>query len=345
MLFSVCIPIYGAASFLDRCLSSILEQQFKDYELLLVDDGSWDESAVFCEEYTLRYPQIRVIHARNAGPAAARNTAIECASGNYLMFVDADDEVLPGYFRVLAEEIQKKTVPLYWFGCLHNDGVHKEEKTSPAVFLNSREDILDFLEFQFCKSQINNHKEILYSSYCDTHSCWNKVFSCRLIGKETRFPIGTVVEEDLRFNLRLLEQTEMLDIIPDILYCYHQQATGSVTTKYNPVKFESKLAAYREEKNFAERMSRPAIRNFFQDSLLSYVSSCTNNLCYASCPLSTRQKLLEIRRFFQATEVQEAVRECHPRSRRTRIMRWLISNQLVMICWLIHRLGQYFRRR
>ena len=344
MLFSVCIPVYGAASFLERCLSSILQQEFHDYELILVDDGSMDESARLCQEFALRYPQILAIHGQNAGPAAARNSAIECASGDYLLFVDADDEVMPDYFKVFAEAIQRNPSPLYWFGCLHDDGIHKVVKTSPAAFLNGQDEILDFLEFQFCKSLKSWNKVLPYSNCCDTHSSWNKVISRQLIGQDKRFPAGTVVEEDLRFNLKLLERTTTLYVLPEILYCYNQQVAGSVTTKYNPVKFESKLAAYHDEKGFAERMSRPEILNFFQDSLLSYVSSCTNNLCYSSCPLSTRQKLTEIRRFFIEPDVQDAVRECRPRSHRTRIMRWLISHRLVFLCWLIHFLGQLFKK-
>ena len=152
-----------------------------------------------------------------------------------------------------------------------------------------------------------------------------------------------MVEEDFRFNLQLLERVDALCVLPDVLYCYHQQAVGSVTTRYNPLKFDSKIEAYRDEMRFAEQFKRPNIRNFFQDSLVSYVSSCVNNLCYASCPLNSSEKLSEIRRFFQTDEVQKAVVDFRPLAKRTWVMRQLIRHGLYRTCWQIHRIGQLFR--
>ena len=342
MQFSVCIPVYNAEAFLDRCLKSILEQEFLDYELILVDDGSQDHSLEICRKYASTYSQIVVISQQNAGPAAARNAAIERARGDYLLFVDADDWVMPDYFSVLFKAIGASHSSIFYFGCVHDNGLHHIEKTSPAATLTSGSQVLDFLEYQFCKSVSDCNRALPYSSNCDTHSCCNKAIPRSLVG-DIRFPVGTVVEEDLRFNLQLLAKADSITIIPDVLYCYQQQSSGSVTTQYNPKKFESKLAAYREEVAFAEKFERPAICNFFQNSLLSYVSSCVNNLCYHTCPLSFRQKIQEIRRFFSASEVQEAVAHCTPRSRRTQVMSVLIKHNMVLTCWLIHRIGQWFR--
>ena len=330
MLFSVCIPVYNASHFLERCLRSILDQPFDDYELVLVDDGSTDDSLALCRKFAERFSRIHVLQQANAGPAAARNAAIDIAQGEYLLFVDADDWVFPDYFAALAKAIQYQS----------RRGSYV--RTSPAAMLRSPKEIFNFLEYQFCKELADCNETLPYSSNCDTHSCWNKAFSRRLI-EETRFPLGTVVEEDLRFNLRLLEKTQSIVILPDVLYCYQQQDAGSVTTQYNPRKFSSKIEAYREEIAFAERIQSPAIANFFQDSLLSYVSSCINNLCYPNCPLSKKEKNAAIREYFAASEVQQAVQVCRPRSLRTRIMRQLINHNLVRISWMIHRMGRVLR--
>ena len=342
MLFSVCIPVYNAVRFLPRCLDSLLNQPFSDYELIIVDDGSKDESLQICCQYAERHKNIHFVSQDNAGPAAARNTALGIAQGDYILFVDSDDEVFPEYFSVLSKEIKEYPSPLYWFGCRHDDGVHQVDKTSPFVFLDSDEKILDFLEYQFCKRMEGCNEVLPYSNNCDTHSSCNKAIARSLLAS-VRFPEGTVVEEDLRFNLKLLDRTDALCILPDILYCYHQQSIGSVTTKYNPVKFQSKLLAYKDEITFAEYHHRPNIRNFFQDSMLSYVSSCVNNLMYSTCPLKYQQKLEAIKEFFLAEETQQACLECMPRSKRTWVMQRLVRYKLYRTCYWLHRIGQYLR--
>lgn len=91
-LFSIIIPVYNADNYIKRCVDSVLAQSFTDYELILVDDGSIDESGSICDEYSETHPQIKVIHKTNSGVSAARNHGIDKASGVYISFLDSDDE-------------------------------------------------------------------------------------------------------------------------------------------------------------------------------------------------------------------------------------------------------------
>lgn len=89
--FSILIPIYNAATYLHRCIDSILLQSFTDYELLLIDDGSRDESSTICDEYAAKDACVRVFHKENGGVSSARNLGLEKASGEWILFADADD--------------------------------------------------------------------------------------------------------------------------------------------------------------------------------------------------------------------------------------------------------------
>lgn len=94
MFFSIIVPVYNIASYLDECLDSILQQGFKDYELILIDDGSTDESGKIIDEYKLKYPNIiKVIHQTNSGLSFSRNKGIEEAQGEYIIFIDGDDYI------------------------------------------------------------------------------------------------------------------------------------------------------------------------------------------------------------------------------------------------------------
>lgn len=92
---SVVIPVYNAAAWLPRCVSSILAQTFEGFELLLVDDGSPDESGMICDKFAACDSRVRVLHKQNGGASSARNAGIAAAAGRYLCFVDADDEISP----------------------------------------------------------------------------------------------------------------------------------------------------------------------------------------------------------------------------------------------------------
>ena len=91
MKLSVIIPVYKAESYLKQCVDSVLNQHLQDYEIILVDDGSPDACPQICDEYAGRYPQIKVIHQKNAGAASARNVGLMAAQGEYIMFIDSDD--------------------------------------------------------------------------------------------------------------------------------------------------------------------------------------------------------------------------------------------------------------
>lgn len=96
-MISIIIPVYNVEQFLTQCLDSILCQTYKDFEVILVDDGSPDGSGTICDAYTQKDSRFRVIHQRNAGVSAARNTGIEAAKGEWISFIDSDDWVEPNY--------------------------------------------------------------------------------------------------------------------------------------------------------------------------------------------------------------------------------------------------------
>ncbi|CVI73546.1 putative glycosyltransferase EpsJ [Clostridiales bacterium CHKCI001] len=102
---SVIIPAYNVESYIAVCVRSVLDQKFKDYEVILIDDGSTDRTGEICDKYAKKYEHIRVIHQKNAGLSAARNSGIAHAQGKYLCFVDSDDWVHPLYLEILYKNI------------------------------------------------------------------------------------------------------------------------------------------------------------------------------------------------------------------------------------------------
>lgn len=107
-LISIIIPVYNSERFLHRCLNSVVNQTYKDFEVILVDDGSHDESGVICDEYAAKDNRFRIFHNPNGGPSKARNFGLEHSAGNYLLFIDSDDwleeDALATYSKALSTD-------------------------------------------------------------------------------------------------------------------------------------------------------------------------------------------------------------------------------------------------
>ena len=103
---SIIVPVYNTAQYLPQCIESILKQSFKNWELILIDDGSTDGSAEICEEWAQKDARIKVIHKVNSGQADCRNQALEICQGDYIGFVDSDDWIEESMYEVLMDDLK-----------------------------------------------------------------------------------------------------------------------------------------------------------------------------------------------------------------------------------------------
>lgn len=120
-LISIIIPVYNAEYTLNRCIDSILNQTFQDWELLLINDGSIDQSGKLCDQYAVTDQRIKVFHKENEGVSVARNLGIKESTGEYITFIDADDEVVKDYLAILYENIQQSDIVFFFFKWIYTD--------------------------------------------------------------------------------------------------------------------------------------------------------------------------------------------------------------------------------
>ncbi len=106
-ILSVIVPVYNVEKFLTKCLDSLISQTYKDLEIILIDDGSTDNSGKICDEYAKRDNRVKVIHQKNKGVSVARNVGLDLATGSYITFVDSDDWCEKDYFKQIFEEANK----------------------------------------------------------------------------------------------------------------------------------------------------------------------------------------------------------------------------------------------
>ncbi len=224
MFFSVIIPVYNSEKSLDRCLQSVLNQSFEDYEVVIVDDGSSDGSSAICRRYAEADARIRYIRQENGGVSSARNHGIQEAEGEFLVFLDSDDCYWPAYLETFSRMItENPDCDHFWCGycTLSNDpevnGTVTKLPGSDTVIFADRRQIMSL------------HEAILVASPC------NKAFRAAIVKEhQIRMPLGLSLGEDLLFNLDYLEHAGNTKIViyNDALYDYYCFSSDSLNHKY-----------------------------------------------------------------------------------------------------------------
>lgn len=140
---SIIIPVYNAESTLRQCVESILSQDFEDYELLLIDDGSTDGSPALCDEYMKRDSHVSVVHKKNGGVSSARNVGLQQAKGEWITFIDSDDYISASYLNAIEERNEDLImVPYVWFNSTIE---RKDERLAKYTQINGYNEISSFL--------------------------------------------------------------------------------------------------------------------------------------------------------------------------------------------------------
>lgn len=223
-LISIIVPVYNVQDYLEKCILSIINQTYKKLDIILVDDGSTDDSGIICDEYCKNDSRIRVIHQNNCGLSSARNAGIEIAYGDYIGFVDSDDYIdatmfeklyfaakknnaqisICNYFLINTENIKTK---------YKNTIIHKEKVFNNTVAIE-----------QMCRGNLFQFH------------AWNKLYKKELfIG--TRFPLGKLFE-DIFTTHKVMYKAEKVVVIPESLYFYVQRNGSILNSKFNIKKLD-----------------------------------------------------------------------------------------------------------
>lgn len=224
------VPVYQVEKYIAQCIESVLRQTFQDYELILVDDGSTDQSGSICDRYAEKDSRIHVIHTENRGAAAARNTGMDQAAGKYITFLDGDD--------YLAETMIER---LY--------GVIKDSVYDMAVcdFLNLLPDKKDNFTVGLKESTVNGREVLEHlknqRNYGVWTVVWNKIYK-RSVLENIRFPVGKYFEDEF-FSNQLFLNSNQIHIIPDVL-CYHRVLESSTMNTQKEENYLDLLDALKE---------------------------------------------------------------------------------------------------
>lgn len=220
LLFSIIIPVYNVELYLEQCIKSVLMQTYKNYEIILVDDGSTDRSSEICDHYASNYDHVEVIHRTNGGLSAARNTGIEASKGKYLIFLDSDDYWNDRLFLEKAESKIGLVNPDIIMNCAHTR-LNVEKQTTKNVESRVNENILNKMDYETALC------EIFKSNYIPINA-WLKIISRKLIVEHELYFKPKLLGEDIDWSMRLFEAAEKIQFIKSYNYMYRRRE-GSIT--------------------------------------------------------------------------------------------------------------------
>lgn len=285
MQYSIIIPIYNAEATLRRCLDSLVGQQFSDYELLLINDGSTDDSDAICREYANTYSCVRYFAKENGGVSSARNLGLEQAKGEYILFVDSDDYVADNYFAAISAAVKDTSPDLLLFGyCNLGD---KSAEWSTGEFYEST-------ETGVAKQVSSALRRYLFSSL------WNKVFKREIINEyQLEFKSDLDIGEDQTYVFEYTMNIKTIASITDILYFEDTANCYSLSRKARPYLTEQLREVNRrmyEAYRFKEHSPQAARCYETALSWMVYRSVYSSSKELLKFNYSSKQRRREIRR-------------------------------------------------
>lgn len=250
-VISIIVPIYKVESYLDECVTSIVNQTYRNIQIILVDDGSPDRCGKICDDWMLKDKRITVIHKENGGLSDARNAGLEKATGDYIAFVDSDDWIEPQMYELMLSVMEKENADLVACG-----------------IIDSYEDKEVIHSSAYC---VGKAQTFLRMIYCDTIfpvASWNKLYRKRLF-ENIRFPKGKICEDAFTTYL-LVDSANKIVQIPEALYHYRIREGSIMTTPFSLARMDEEEAWRQNYQYIRERY--PEIAGIAYDFYLQKVN-------------------------------------------------------------------------
>lgn len=260
-IISAVVPVYNTPALLLRsCVESMLSQSYADSEILLVDDGSGEETRLICDALARENARVTVLHQKNAGPSEARNNGLRHAKGTYLTFVDSDDTVLPGTWQTAVDAMEANQADCAVFGWLDNEQGHPVKKPVAEKLT-----LMDSPEAVCCIASDN--------FACGGGYPWNKMWRAAAVrannaGELPLFDTKLFTYEDKDWILRALDGLGLVVLMPWIGYDYRYVAASLTKSEdswkkrqYNAYDAYDKILDYLQPKN--SRAYRGAANFYF----------------------------------------------------------------------------------
>lgn len=334
---SVIMPVYKVEEYVGKAIESIQAQTLKEWEFLIVDDGTPDRSGEICDEYAAKDDRIHVIHKENGGAPSARNMAIEMAKGEYFYFLDSDDwaepEMLEDMYNLAKRDNAQLVVAGFYIDTYIGDGKYMTDDyvVQDAVYPNKEE---------FRKNAYKLFdKNLLYTP-------WNKLYEAKYIMENNlRFP--TTFWDDFPFNVSIVRNVERVTVTSRQYYHFLRARTESETAAYRPGMYEKReeehgwmVNLYKEWHVWDEASKEMIARRYIERFI-----GCVENVTNPKCEMTEKEKRREIKKMLANPRVAEMARHARPHSSYMKIMLLPVKWKSTLLTYLEAKIITYVKTK
>lgn len=305
-LVSIIIPVYNSEKYIDRCINSIVNQTYKDIEIILIDDGSSDRSIDIINNYVNKDNRIKVYTQKNAGPSSARNYGLDVSTGDYVMFVDADDYI----DKTMVEEMINRII-----------------FSNTIVFCNNKEVYINRIEERKLFNDFNEsiNKDIVIEEIANGKA---GLVCCKLFNKDIvdkyniKFETDVTMCEDQIFFLNVVKYCDRFIHIQKSLYYYDRCNEVSISQKYqknainNQIKVLKHIESFLKQSNIDKDKVEKIIKNRFMDSIIY----CIGNEISNSRLLKLKTNIRNLEMIINNHEFKSNINNIEPSSFREKII-------------------------
>lgn len=320
---SIIVPIYNAERYLEKCIKSILNQTFTNFELILVNDGSKDSSGEICKNFAKIDNRIIYIDKENGGSSSAKNVGLDISHGRYIEFVDSDDTIDKEYVEYLFKGTEDEEVDL----CVGNVAFVKKAKTA----FERREALVRFGFFTL-QEYLKFYPE--YMPNAIVGAPWNKLFKRDIIQKnQLRFNENLKNNEDTQFNYLYLEKCRKVYVSDWPYYNYMDWGNDSASKSYIEDVFNIYLSTYRKAIVFLKKVGMYEYNEAFTKRYFIGLVIGSINSIVVKAPYGILKKRKKIQEILNNQEVQDAVDDLKYTDKKKRIAVWLIRSKRVNLLY------------
>lgn len=309
---SIIMPVYKVEKYVGKAIESIQAQTLKEFEFLIVDDGSPDKSGVICDEYAKKDARIQVIHKENGGAPSARNAALPLAKGKYFYFMDSDDwaesTMLEDMYNLAERDNAQLVVAGFFIDTYYSDNefVTDNLRTESASYKNKDE---------FRKNAYKLFdKNLLYTP-------WNKLFSAEYLKSiNARFP--ETFWDDFPFNLSVIKDVERVTVTSNQYYHFIRARAESETAAYRPDMYERReeendwLAGLYKYWKINDVCSKEMVARRYIERFIG----CVENLTNPNCRMTLKEKRLLVKKMLSKKSVAWSLKHAKPKSRYMKLL-------------------------
>lgn len=335
-LISIIVPIYNVSKYLDRCMDTILNQTYKNLEIIMVDDESPDDCGTKCDEYAKKDERIVVIHKKNAGLGMARNSGLEIAKGEYVGFIDSDDYVSIDMFQKLYETLKRNNADTCFgrYYDVDSEGNAREAREYYKRALYKKDQVKELI-LGMIGSLPGEPGDVEIGM-----SVWKSLYSMELIKEyNLRFPSEReFISEDIVFHMEYLQKAQCVAVCDNFGYYYCDNG-ASLTKSYKADRFEKEKILFEKEKLELDKIfgQKQYVQRLYK-SFLGRVRRCISQEVNDNPDKSINKKNIKL--ICKDSIVQKSIKNLDDKTLQIgkKVVNCFIRYKMIFVLWCIFKI-------